>query len=174
MHVLGTPPAFVLSQDQTLHHNPVQGFCSQVRSKNSLESLSSIVNVRRIKLTLDPAWSSRFYRSESLSRGIPVDHALLVYQGWVPTVNTRPYSRHTTCHFRALRSLSIAHRARQYTSRRPLHCSHGRSCNVEVPCRILSPVAVRHPAHQVYNAPNTPTRKPNGQICYPGRPPSRR
>src|SRR5579875_2138592 len=47
LHVLGTPPAFVLSQDQTLHSNPFRNGSSCPSSPvSSLDSLSSIVKVR--------------------------------------------------------------------------------------------------------------------------------
>jgi hypothetical protein len=44
LHVLGTPPAFVLSQDQTLHHIP-ERINLKFSLLNSLESLSSAVKV---------------------------------------------------------------------------------------------------------------------------------
>ena len=45
LHVLGTPPAFVLSQDQTLHNtiSPIHGaFLRQLRSFTSSRTLSTL------------------------------------------------------------------------------------------------------------------------------------
>ena len=43
LHVLGTPPAFVLSQDQTLPFNPFSLELFPVLKLNSLESLALLI-----------------------------------------------------------------------------------------------------------------------------------
>ena len=58
LHVLGTPPAFVLSQDQTLMFNPSQSSV-RFRLPRTVVSLRNLTVHRSLSLRLSPSRSSR-------------------------------------------------------------------------------------------------------------------